>query len=314
MATILYSHPIYMQHDMGHGHPECPERLMAIITALSKPEFDELIRKNAPKANIDIIAMMHDEKYIKSILRAVPKEKNQHVSLDGDTIVNHASYEAALRAVGAVIAAVDDILTGKACNAFCAVRPPGHHAEKSQAMGFCLFNNVAIAAAYARHEYGIDNVAVIDFDIHHGNGTAAMFDNNPNLFYTSIHQMPLYPGTGHMSETGTYNNIVNIPLKPNAGSAEFRHAVNSILLPRLEEFNPDLILISAGFDAHKDDPLGQMKLDEGDYIWITERIIDVAAKYCNGKIISSLEGGYNLEALAKSTAAHVKALLYSNRV
>ena len=309
MTTILYSHPIYMQHDMGEGHPECPERLAAIMAALSRPEFDQLIRKNAPKVDIDVIAMMHDEYYIKSILDAVPSKNAGYVKFDSDVVLNFASGEAALRAVGAVVSAVDDIMTGKADNAFCAVRPPGHHAENSQAMGFCLFNNVAIAAAYACHKYGINNVAVIDFDVHHGNGTAAMFKNNPNLFYASTHQMPLYPGTGRASEAGINNNIVNIPLQPNAGSTEFRRMVSDILLPKLEKFNPDLILISAGFDAHMDDPLGGINLDTDDYIWITEKIMDVAAKYCGCKIISSLEGGYDLDALARSTAAHVNILL-----
>ncbi len=309
MTTILYSHPIYMQHDMGEGHPECPERLAAIMAALSRLEFDQLIRKDAPKADIDVITMMHDEDYVKSILDAVPSKNAGYVNIDSDVVINFASGEAALRAVGAVVAAVDDILTGKADNAFCAVRPPGHHAENSQAMGFCLFNNVAIAAAYACHKYGINNVAVIDFDVHHGNGTAAMFENNPHLFYASTHQMPLYPGTGRVSETGINNNIVNIPLLSNSGSKEFRTRVSNILLPKLVKFNPDLILISAGFDAHVDDPLGGINLDADDYIWITKKIMDVAAKYCGCKIISSLEGGYDLDALARSTAAHVNILL-----
>ncbi len=228
--------------------------------------------------------------------------------LEHDPGSYHPESPDRLRAVGAVCAAVDAVVAGDADNAFCAVRPPGHHAEADHAMGFCLFNSVAIGAQRARQLHGLERAAIIDFDVHHGNGTQAIFENNPHVFYASTHQAPLYPGTGARSETGV-GNIVNVPLRPMSGSAEFRHAFNEFILPALEDFRPDFILVSAGFDAHRADPLAQLMLVEADYAWVTERLMACAARHCEGRIVSSLEGGYDLDALAASAAAHVAALM-----
>jgi acetoin utilization deacetylase AcuC-like enzyme len=223
--------------------------------------------------------------------------------------MSFGSREAALRAAGAVVAAVDEVMSGRLRNAFCAVRPPGHHAEHATAMGFCLFNNVAVGALHAQVVYGLPRVAVIDFDVHHGNGTQDIFFRNPNLFYASTHQSPLYPGTGSVSERGVSGNILNVPLPPGAGGVEFRAAFETLILPTLRVFEPDLILISAGFDAHRADPLAQLRLDEEDFGWATRQICAVAAQSCLGRVVSALEGGYDLDALARSSAAHVRALM-----
>jgi acetoin utilization deacetylase AcuC-like enzyme len=240
------------------------------------------------------------------MLAAVPA--SGHAAIDADTVLSAGSGEAALRAVGAVCAAVDAVMDGEATNAFCAVRPPGHHAEPLRPMGFCLFNNVAIAAQRARQVYGLERAAVIDFDVHHGNGTQAMFEEDPRLFYASTHQSPLYPGTGAASETGV-GNIVNVPLRPMSGTVEFQRAFNEAILPALEEFRPDFLFISAGFDAHRRDPLAQLDLVEDDYAWVTQRLAGVAARHCRGRLVSTLEGGYDLAALGASAAAHVRALM-----
>jgi acetoin utilization deacetylase AcuC-like enzyme len=228
--------------------------------------------------------------------------------LDGDTSLSPGSGEAALRAAGAVAAAVDAVAAGESANAFCAVRPPGHHAEPATAMGFCLFNNVAVGAHQARSAHGLRRIAVMDFDVHHGNGTQAMFERDPELFYASTHQMPLYPGTGSVGETGC-GNICNAPLPPNAGSAEFRAAMSRRVLPALVAFAPDMLLISAGFDAHRADPLANLRLEEADYAWATDELLDLAARHCGGRVVSTLEGGYDLDALAASAAAHVGRLM-----
>jgi acetoin utilization deacetylase AcuC-like enzyme len=228
--------------------------------------------------------------------------------LDADTVVSPKSGEAALRAVGAILAAVDDVFEGRARNGFCATRPPGHHAEAAQSMGFCLFNNVVIAAHHARRKHGIRRIAVMDFDVHHGNGTQHLFQSDRDLFYGSTHQMPLYPGTGAVSERGV-GNIVNAPLRPGAGSDEFRSAMTEIILPAITTFDPELLLISAGFDAHRDDPLGGLGLVEEDYAWATAELCRVADECCDGRVVSTLEGGYDLEALRDSAAAHVAALM-----
>lgn len=307
MTTNLYTHPKCIEHDMGPGHPECPDRLIAIMAALDTPIFDALVRKAAPKAALDDIARMHPKAHVQAILDSVPVEGRAQI--DADTSLCPASGEAALRGVGAVIAAVDDVMSGNADNAFCAVRPPGHHAEPEQVMGFCLFNNVAIAAAYARDRHGVKRVAVIDFDVHHGNGTETMFKDDPDLFYASTHQMPLFPGTGSALVTGVADNIVNVALEPFSGPAEFRAGMDQIILPQLEAFNPDLIIISAGFDAHQDDPLAQLNLGDDDYIWITKKLMNIAARCCNSRLVSSLEGGYALNALARSTTVHIQTLM-----
>jgi acetoin utilization deacetylase AcuC-like enzyme len=306
MTTLLYTHPDCLAHDPGAHHPESPDRLRAVLAALSAEEFAGLERREAPRAALDAIALVHDRAYVEALLDAVPA--SGHAALDPDTILSPHSGEAALRAAGAVCAAVDAVLAGEAHNAFCAVRPPGHHAEPDHAMGFCLFNSVAIGARHAQRHPGIERVAVVDFDVHHGNGTQDMFEMDANLFYASTHQSPLYPGTGASSETGV-GNVVNAPLRPNAGSAEFRHAVSNIILPALADFRPDFLIVSAGFDAHRRDPLAQLNLTEDDYDWVTRQLAGIAERLCGGRIVSSLEGGYDLQALGASAAAHVRALM-----
>jgi acetoin utilization deacetylase AcuC-like enzyme len=306
MTTLLYSHPACLGHDPGSYHPECPDRLRAVLAALDADEFAALERREAPRGDLDDIARVHPMGLIEQILAAVPA--SGHAGLDADTVLSAGSGEAALRAVGAVCAAVDAVMAGEADNAFCAVRPPGHHAEPTRPMGFCLFNNIAIAAQRARQVHGLERAAVIDFDVHHGNGTQAMFEENPRLFYGSTHQSPLYPGTGARSETGV-GNIVNVPLRPMSGTVQFRHAFNEFIFPALEDFRPDFLLVSAGFDAHRRDPLAQLDLGEEDYAWITERLAQIAARHCQGRLVSALEGGYDLAALGSSAAAHVRALM-----
>jgi acetoin utilization deacetylase AcuC-like enzyme len=306
MTVLFYSHKACLAHDTGEYHPESPARLEAVLDGLSGAAFAALDRREAPEAGRADIARAHSERYFDAILAAIPK--SGHGALDADTIVSPGSGEAALRAAGAVAAAVDAVIAGEARNAFCAVRPPGHHAERERAMGFCLFNNVAVGAVRARAVHKLERVAVVDFDVHHGNGTQHLFEDDPHLFYASTHQHPLYPGTGARRETGV-GNIVNVPLRPNAGSAEFRTGMNELILPALDDFRPDLVMISAGFDAHRADPLAQLNLVEADFAWATERLAELAARHCGGRIVSSLEGGYDLEALAASAAAHVAALM-----
>lgn len=307
MQTLLFTHPACAGHDMGGGHPEQPARLAAVLDALEGPEFAELERREAPETTRDRLLLMHPGSYIDGLFAAFPAAGR--VQVDPDTAVNPGSREAALRAAGGVVAAVDAVMKGEAKRAFCAVRPPGHHAEPDRTMGFCLFNNVAIGAAHAREVHGIQRVAVIDFDVHHGNGTQAMFENEPNLFYGSSHQMPLYPGTGQSSETGVAGNIVNAPLPTNAGPEDFRNAYRNVVLPALDAFAPELLIISAGFDAHRDDPLAQVNVDEDDYDWVTRELVQIACKHGDGRVVSALEGGYNLDALGRSAAAHVRALM-----
>jgi acetoin utilization deacetylase AcuC-like enzyme len=306
MTTLLYHHPVCAEHDMGYGHPECPERLAAILDALRKPEFADLQWREAPKAEREQLTRIHPTHYVERILASVP-QSGLH-ALDADTSLSPQSGEAALRAAGAFCAAVDAVMHGEANNAFCAVRPPGHHAEPHRAMGFCLFNNVAIAAAHARAIHGLDKVAVIDFDVHHGNGTQAAFWSLPQCMYVSTHQSPLYPGTGRRNERGV-GNIVNVPLLPYSGTAELREAWATIIAPALHDFRPDFILISAGFDAHQMDPLAELNFTEEDYAWLTQEILDIADDCCHGRVVSGLEGGYNLKALAASAAVHVTTLL-----
>ncbi len=304
--TLIFEHAICLEHDMGAGHPERPDRLRAIQVALAEPEFAGLERRQAPLASWQQIALVHPQSYIDQVVAAAPKQGR--VQLDPDTAMNPASLEAAQRATGAVCAAIDAVMAGEARNAFCAVRPPGHHAEPERSMGFCIFNSVAIGAQHARAAHGVKRVAVVDFDVHHGNGTQAAFWDDGDLFYGSTHQMPLYPGTGATSETGA-GNIHNFPLAPGAAGIEFRDAVSDGLLPALDNFKPELLLISAGFDAHTDDPLAQLRLDTDDYAWVSQELLAVAARHCHGRLVSALEGGYDLAALAMATAAHVRALM-----
>ncbi|HTV89654.1 MAG TPA: histone deacetylase family protein [Stellaceae bacterium] len=306
MTTQLYTHPACLEHDPGDYHPESPARLRAVLDALATPEFERLARLPAPEAVLEDIARVHPRGFIERLLAAVPREG--HRGIDADTVLCPASGRAALRAAGAVVAAVDAVATAAADNAFCAVRPPGHHAEPGRAMGFCLFNNVAIGALRARAAHGLERVAVVDFDVHHGNGTQARFCDDAALFYASTHQSPLYPGTGGRGETGV-GNIVNVPLPPGAGSRQFRLAFSGTILPALDVFRPEMLLISAGFDAHRQDPLAQLRLDETDYTWVTEQLLDLAWRHAGGRVVSTLEGGYDLAALAASAAAHVRVLM-----
>jgi acetoin utilization deacetylase AcuC-like enzyme len=306
MTTLLYTHPACLEHDPGHGHPESPDRLRAVLAALEGPDFARLARREAPAAALDDIFRVHPRDLVEQLLAAVPQEG--HVGIDADTVMSPGSGEAALRAAGAVVAAVDAVVAGETDNAFCAVRPPGHHAEPRRPMGFCLFNNVAVGALRAREAHGLARVAVIDFDVHHGNGTQARFADDPSLFYASTHQYPLYPGTGGAGETGV-GNIVNVPLPPMAGSQQFRLGMTRTVLPALDEFRPEMVLISAGFDAHKADPLAQLQLDEADFTWATEQLLAIAQTHARGRVVSTLEGGYNLRALGASAAAHVRALM-----
>ncbi|HKA46566.1 MAG TPA: histone deacetylase family protein [Methyloceanibacter sp.] len=309
MPTLLLTHPDCLLHDMGQGHPERPDRLRAIDDALREPVFSRLKRERAPLAQLAVIERLHPPAYVEEIRSILPKR--DLVWLDPDTAMSPGSWNAALRAAGAVVYAVDQVMAGAAGNAFCAVRPPGHHAEPARAMGFCLFNSVAIAALHARVAHGAERVAVVDFDVHHGNGTQDAFRADKDLFYGSTHQMPLFPGTGALTETGV-GNIFNAPLSPLDGSARFREAFLNRILPALDAFAPDVLLISAGFDAHRDDPLGQIQLTEADFIWVTEKLMEAADKHAGGRVVSTLEGGYDLGALARSTAAHVQVLMQAS--
>jgi acetoin utilization deacetylase AcuC-like enzyme len=306
MTTLLYTHPACLEHDPGRHHPESAARLRAVLDALADPEFDRLERREAPEATLEDLLRVHPRRHVEHILSAVPR--SGYVGIDADTILSPASGEAALRAAGAVAAAVDAVMAGEVDNVFCAVRPPGHHAEPTQAMGFCLFNNVAVGALRARQAHRLDRVAVVDFDVHHGNGTQAAFETDAGLFYASTHQSPLYPGTGAARETGI-GNIVNVPLRPMSGSSQFRLGVTQRILPALDAFRPELVLVSAGFDAHKSDPLAQLLLDEGDYTWITEQLLEIAYRHSDGRLVSTLEGGYDLAALGASAAAHIRVLM-----
>ncbi|MEC8199582.1 MAG: histone deacetylase family protein, partial [Pseudomonadota bacterium] len=288
-------------------HPESPARLRAVHAALADDKYANLERREAPIAEVEQIARIHPAAYVEKVLEAIPSEGR--VMLDGDTHVSPGSGEAARRAVGALCSAVDAVVGKETNNAFCAVRPPGHHAEQTIPMGFCVFNSVAAGAEHARQQHGMERAAVVDFDVHHGNGTQAMFWADAGLFFASTHQMPLYPGTGSASETGEYGNIVNVPLAPFSGSREFRKAMSDRVLPALRSFEPDIIFISAGFDAHAADPLAQLNLVEADYAWITLELLSVADEVCNGRVVSTLEGGYNLDALANSVTTHVDVLI-----
>ena len=307
MSTLLITHPACLEHLTPLGHPERPDRLRAIERALEAEKFQSLARAEAPAAPFEIIALCHPMDYIVELRDATPTEGM--VRLDADTSMSPGSFEAALRAVGGAIYAVDEVLAKKAANAFVATRPPGHHAETARPMGFCLFDNAAIAARYAQDHHGIARAAIVDFDVHHGNGSQEIFWADKTVMYCSTHQMPLFPGTGAVGESGEHNTIVNAPLRPGDGGAAFRAAFEGRVLPRLGDFRPELIIISAGFDAHMRDPLANLNLDEGDFAWATQKIMDVADRYADGRVVSVLEGGYDLEALANSAAAHVTALM-----
>ena len=307
MPTLLVTHSACLCHLTPAGHPERPDRLRAIDRALESERFQMLGRMQAPTAELDAIARCHPMDYITALRDATPKQGM--VRLDPDTSMSPGSFEAALRAAGGAVQAVDEVMEKRAANAFVAVRPPGHHTETARAMGFCLFNNAAIAARHAQKQHGAERVAVVDFDVHHGNGSQDIFWSDATVMYCSTHQMPLYPGTGAAGERGEHDTIVNAPLRPGDGGAQFRSAFETVILPRLRDFRPDLIVISAGFDAHQRDPLANLNLLEADYGWATRKIMEVADTSAGGRVISVLEGGYDLEALASSVSEHVIALM-----
>ncbi|WP_375508875.1 histone deacetylase family protein [uncultured Caballeronia sp.] len=307
-STIILSHPACLEHRPGPHHPESPERLKIVLNALRSPEFASLKWRDAPLGTIEQVQLIHDPEFVDDVAEMAPS--HGYVPLDGgDTVMSPGSWEAVMRCVGAACAGVDAVMNGDARNAFCATRPCGHHAEPSRAMGFCIFNQAAIAAAYALETFRLERVAVVDFDVHHGNGTQAAFFNRPELFYASSHQSPLYPGTGAASETGVDHNIVNVPLPRGCDSALFRTRIESGMLPAIREFDPQLIIISAGFDAHRLDPLAGLNLEDSDFEWITTELVRIADTACEGRIVSILEGGYSLEALAAGTTVHVRALM-----
>jgi acetoin utilization deacetylase AcuC-like enzyme len=308
VTTALITHPACLEHDTGPYHPETAERLRVVLAALESEEFTPLLREMAPLATVDQLARVHPRDYVEAIL-AIRPDFGQPVNLDGDTVMSAGSAEAAARAAGGAIKAVDAVMEGWARAAFAAVRPPGHHAEPRRPMGFCLFNNAAVAALHARAQWGVERVAVVDFDVHHGNGTQAIFEADPNLFYASSHQSPCYPGTGEPSEHGVADNIVNAPLRARDGGAAFRAAWSETILPRLDRFAPGLLIISAGFDGHIADPLAQLRLETADFAWITEELVTLADRHCGGRLVSVMEGGYDLDALAASVAIHVRGLM-----
>lgn len=307
MTTQLYTHPACLEHDPGSHHPECPERLHSVLTGLDSSKFDSLVRLEAPEVELQEVKRVHESSYVEQLMATIPKDGR--VKLDPDTAVSSSSGAAVLRAAGAVIAGTKAVIDKRARNAFCAVRPPGHHAESSKAMGFCLFNSAAVGAFYARSVFDLDKVAVIDFDVHHGNGTQNSFESDQGFFYGSSHQYPAYPGTGAATEKGIFNNICNVPLSPGSGSSEFRACYNEILLPALGRFKPELIILSAGFDGHERDPLADLSLKTDDYLWVTRKLLDVADKCCDGRVVSVLEGGYDQMALQESAQAHVQGLI-----
>jgi acetoin utilization deacetylase AcuC-like enzyme len=308
MSTLYFTHKIGLEHEAPRGHPERPDRLRAIWSALDEERFKPLERREPKPADPAIALLAHDEGYCATLPELIPPE-GQITQVDADTYLSAHSWPAILHAVGAATQAVDAVLGKEAANAFCAMRPPGHHAERARAMGFCLFNSAAIAARHAQRGHGAERVAIVDFDVHHGNGTQDIFWNDKTVLYASSHEWPLYPGTGAPSERGEHDNIVNLPLAGGTGSAGFRQAFEGVILTRVESFRPDLIVISAGFDAHRRDPLASLELDEADFAWATRKLMEIADRHCASHIVSVLEGGYDLAGLSASAAAHVAALM-----
>jgi acetoin utilization deacetylase AcuC-like enzyme len=307
MTTLLLTHPASLDHLTPPGHPERPDRIRAVDQVLAESRFDRLVREQAPEGTLDLVRLCHDEHYVDELQRIAP-EKGL-IYLDGDTSMSPGTWEAVMRAVGGAVAATDSVMSGTSDNAFVATRPPGHHAETARPMGFCFFDHAAIAARHAQRKYGIARAAVVDFDVHHGNGTQDIFWADPTLMYCSTHQMPLFPGTGAPGERGEHDTIVNAPLAPNDGAAKFRAAFDNLILPQLTKFAPELIIISAGFDAHRRDPLANINLDAEDFGWVTRKLMDAANSSAGGRIVSVLEGGYDLQGLKESVAAHVTALM-----
>jgi len=304
MTTALITHPDCLGHETPEGHPEQVARLERILEAL---EGKDVILVKAPLVAEDDLLRVHPKSHVEAIRAASPA--SGRVQLDADTWMSPGTLAAAHRAAGGAVRAVDLVLSGEASNAFVATRPPGHHAERETTMGFCLFGNVAVAAKYALDHHGLKRVAVVDFDVHHGNGTQDLLEDEPRAFFASSHQYPLWPGTGAAHETGPHDTILNVPLPPRSGGTVFRREYEDKVFPRVRAFKPDLILVSAGFDAHRDDPLADLMLETDDFAWVTERLCDLADELCGGKLVSCLEGGYNLYALAESVAAHVDVLI-----
>ena len=306
MTTFVYTHPSSLDHDTGLGHPERTARIETVYAALAGDSYASLERREARRASLDDLARVHESGYVRRSLDEMPA--SGRARMDPDTVVSPGSGEAALRAAGAVIDAVDEVASGNASNAFCAVRPPGHHAEAGRGMGFCLFNNVAVGAMHARAAHGLRKIAIVDFDVHHGNGTQAMFAGDPAALFASTHQYPHYPGTGAADETGV-GNVFNAPLEAGSGGAEFRTAMDDRILPALRAFAPQMLLVSAGFDAHARDPLASLNFEEEDFEWATQRLLEIAEEFASGRLVSTLEGGYDLQALGASVQAHVGALI-----
>ena len=307
MTTLLVTHPAGLNHLTPVGHPERPDRLRAIEQALEDEKFQTLAREQAPAATLDLITLCHPAAFVEQIQHASPAQG--FAQLDADTTMSPGTFEAVLRAIGGAAMATDEVMTGKVDNAFCAMRPPGHHAETARAMGFCFFNTVAIIARHAQKRHGAERVAIVDFDVHHGNGSQEIFWSDPTVMYASTHEMPLYPGTGAPSERGAHNTVVNAPLRAGDGGERFREAFEAVILPRVSAFAPDFLVISAGFDAHMRDPLAHLNLLEPDFAWATQQLMEIADKTAKGRIVSVLEGGYDLQGLSRSVAAHVTALM-----
>ncbi|TCD13447.1 histone deacetylase family protein [Oricola cellulosilytica] len=307
MTTRFYTHDIFLDHQTPPGHPERADRLRAINEALQDDSFEKLERTEAPCGDPETIRYAHPEGYIERVIAQVPETGIARI--DADTCVSPKSYDAALHAIGAADAAVDDVFAGRCDNVFVAARPPGHHAEKNRAMGFCLFNNAAIAARHAQKAHNAERIAIVDWDVHHGNGTQDIFWDDPSVLYCSTHQMPLYPGTGAKNQTGEHGTICNAPLNPHDAGEQFREAFRERVLSAIDAFRPDLIIISAGFDAHHRDPLAEINLTEDDFDWATGKLMDAASRHAENRLVSLLEGGYDLKGLASSASVHVRRLM-----
>jgi acetoin utilization deacetylase AcuC-like enzyme len=307
MTTLLLTHPACLNHVTPPGHPERADRLRAINQVLAADRFNPLVRGEAPEGNLDLVTLCHNDHYVEEIRHLAPS--SGVIYIDGDTSMSPGTWEAVMRGVGGAVAAIDAVMSGAQNNAFLAVRPPGHHAETSRAMGFCFFDNAAIAARHAQRKYGISRAAIVDFDVHHGNGTQEIFWADPTVMYCSTHQMPLFPGTGAKGERGEHDTIVNAPLAADDGSAKFRSAFENVILPQLRKFSPELIVVSAGFDAHYRDPLASLNLQAEDFGWVTRKLMDIADSSADGRMVSVLEGGYDLQGLQESVGAHVSALM-----
>lgn len=310
MTTLFYHHSSALRHEMPEGHPERPDRIRAIHHALSAETFAALERREAPEAALQAITLAHPAEWVDALVAAAPAAGLVHI--DADTVMSPGTLEAARRGAGGAIAAIDAVVAKEAANAFVAMRPPGHHAEKTRAMGFCFFNYAAIAARHAQRAHGAERVAIMDFDVHHGNGTQDIFWDDESVLYASTHEMPLYPGSGRSSERGEHDTIVNAPLVAGADGETFRAVMEGRILPRIDEFQPDVVIISAGFDAHYRDPLASLRLKEEDFAWATARLMELADRHSGGRVVSVLEGGYDLQGLSSSVAAHVATLMGAN--